>query len=131
MRKQFYSIRVGIALITALTLGACQTVKIPKIDIMKSPEFSEDASKIGRAYPKVKDAPSVPDDIRSDRLWDKDARQLQGLRGNRKRVELEPGPSKAEGKAEFNELKAKAQAYKKDDPPAGPVKGFPKYKPRR
>jgi len=112
-------------------MAGCQTVKMPKIDIMKSPEFREDAANIAKDYPRVKDAPTVPDDIRSDAQWDKDARALQNLRETSIRGEIEPGLTEAEAEAKFEALKAKAQAYKKDDPATGPVQGFPDYEPRR
>lgn len=123
--------RIGIWIVTTLLFAGCQTVKMPKIDIMKSPEFSEDAANIAKDYPRVKDAPLAPTDIRSDKQWDKDVRALQDLRDTSIRDQVEPGLSEAEAEAEFEALKAKAQAYKKDDPDTGPVEGFPDYKPRR
>ncbi len=123
--------RIGICIVTSLLLTGCQTVKMPKIDIMKSPEFSEDAENIAKDYPRVKDAPLAPTDIRSDAQWDKDARALQKLGETSVRKDVEPGLTEAEAEEEFESLKAKAQAYKKDDPATGPVEGFPDYKPRR
>ena len=67
--------------------------------------------------------------MRSAREWDKDVRVLQELQKNA--LGVEPSLSETEGDARFEALKAKAQAYKKDDPASGPVEGFPKYKPRR
>lgn len=123
--------RIRICAIACCLLAGCQTVKMPKIDIMKSPEFSEDAANIAKDYPRAKDAPLAPTDIRSDKQWDKDARALQRLRNGSIRSKVESGLSEAEAEAEFEALKAKAQAYKKDDPASGPVEGFPDYKPRR
>ncbi len=123
--------RVILVSIVALSLSACNTVKMPKIDLLKSPEFSEDAANIAKDYPKVKDAPSEPDDIRSAAQWDRDAKVLQNLRAKEAGFDLEPGPTAAESKAEFDALKAKVHAYKKDDPISGPVEGFPDYEPRR
>ncbi|MEP4051632.1 MAG: hypothetical protein ABJN22_05250 [Litorimonas sp.] len=104
---------------------------MPKIDIMKSPEFSEDAANIAKDYPRVKDAPLAPTDIRSDSQWDRDARAMLKLRETSGVAEGAPGITEAEAEAEYEALKAKAQAYKKDDPATGPVEGFPDYKPRR
>lgn len=106
---------------------------MPKIDdIMKSPTFGEDASNIGNDYPKLADAPAAPTDLRSDRQWDIDARNLQALRDDRTGTQNESGPSTAEADQQFESLKAKVQAYKKDDPASGPVQqAFPNYKPRR
>ena len=131
MTKQVLISRITLSIACALALCACQTVKMPKIDILKSPEFSEDAENISKEYPRVKDAPLAPTDIRSDAQWDDDARAMQALRENSTPIEIEPGLSRAEAQARFEVLKAKAQAYKKDDPATGPVQGFPDYKPRR
>jgi len=114
-----------------LAVSACQTVKMPKIDILKSPEFSEDAANISKEFPRVKDAPTAPDDIRSAKQWDRDARAMQALRQKRRPISAQQNLSEAEADAEFEALKARAQAYKKDDPASGPVEGFPDYKPRR
>ena len=121
--------RLVIGLSAAITLSACQTVSVPKFDFVKTPEFSEDAANIDPSFPSVDDAPEVPTDVRSAREWDKDVRVLQELQKNA--VGVEPSLSETEGDARFEALKAKAQAYKKDDPASGPVEGFPKYKPRR
>ena len=114
-----------------LMVTACQTVRMPKIDILKSPEFSEDAANISKEFPRVKDAPTAPDDIRSAKQWDRDARTMQALRQKKRPVLAQQNLSEAEADAEFEALKAKVQAYKKDDPASGPVEGFPDYKPRR
>lgn len=98
---------------------------------MKSPEFSEDAANISKEYPRVKDAPLAPTDIRSDNQWDRDARAMLKLREKNGTTGTMPGITEAEAEAEYEALKAKAQAYKKDDPATGPVEGFPDYKPRR
>jgi hypothetical protein len=104
---------------------------MPKIDIMKSPEFSEDAANINKEYPSVKDAPLAPEDIRSDAQWDRDARAMQALRDSSAPAPIEPSLTEAEAERRYEALKAKAQAYKLDDPATGPVQGFPDYEPRR
>lgn len=104
---------------------------MPKIDLMKSPEFSEDAANINTEYPRVKDAPLAPEDIRSDAQWDKDARAMQALRNSSNLAPVEPSLTDVEAENRYEELKAKAQAYKLDDPATGPVQGFPDYEPRR
>lgn len=131
MTKTALTYRIGKCFIAGLLMAGCQTVKMPKIDIMKSPEFSEEAANIAKDYPRAKDAPLAPTDIRSDEQWDKDARALQRLGDSSLRTKVEPGLTEAEAEAEFEALKEKAQAYKKDDPASGPVQGFPDYKPRR
>lgn len=104
---------------------------MPKVDLMKSPEFREDAANIDKEYPRVKDAPLAPKDIRSDAQWDKDARAMLALRNTSAAAPLEPSLTEAEAERQYEELKAKAQAYKLDDPASGPVQGFPDYEPRR
>lgn len=126
------SSRITLTLAIGLGLTACQTVKIPKVDLFKTTELSEDASSLSKEYPRVEDAPLAPTDIRSAAAWDRDARALQAFRSKvQNQAPMEPGPTKAEADVEFEALKAKAQAYKIDDPASGPVDGFPDYEPRR
>ncbi len=129
--KRTHKSRIAVAIVVCMTLAACQTVKVPKFDLIKSPEFSEDAKNIATDYPSVKDAPFEPTDIRSDAQWDKDARAMESLRDRPSGITTEAGLSASDAEARYQELKAKAQAYKKDDPATGPVQGFPPYKPRR
>jgi len=126
-----FKLRISIIAGTCYLLAGCQTVKLPMLDVVKSPEFSEDAKNIDPDYPRPMDAPPAPDDIRSDAQWDRDARSLEKLRESSIRGEMSTTITRAESEAEFETLKAKAQAYKKDDPVSGPVEGFPDYKPRR
>lgn len=129
--KRSHISRIATAMMACLAVSACQTVKMPKLDLVKSPEFSEDAANIETSYPRIKDAPFAPTDIRSAIQWDKGVEALQSLRYTASPVDAEPGLSEAEAKVLYEDLKAKAQAYKKDDPATGPVQGFPNYKPRR
>ena len=129
--KRAHISRIAVAAGVCMTLGACQTVKMPKFDLIKSPEFSEDAKNIAKDFPSTKDAPLEPKDIRSDAQWDKDARAMESLRDRPRDITTEAGLSASDAEAQYQELKAKAQAYKKDDPATGPVQGFPPYKPRR
>jgi len=132
MTKRMDNLRVAWVVSMAALLSACQTVKLPKIEnFVKSPEFSEDALKVGTDYPDIDDAPLLPSDVRSAREWDKDVRALQALRDGSGRIAAESGPSEAQAQSEFRALKAKAQAYKKDDPPGNLNFKFPNYKPRR
>ena len=123
--------RIVIGLSVVITLSACQTVSVPKFDFVKTPEFSEDAANIDPSFPKVDDAPEFPTDVRSANQWDKDVRAMQALRDGARPFGDEDTLTQAQGDARFEALKAKAQAYKKDDPASGPVDGFPKYRPRR
>jgi len=114
-----------------MALTACQTVSMPKLDFIKSPEFSADAANIATDFPKPEDAPLEPTDVRSRAQWDRDVRAIQALRKRPSRIVDQEGLTVNQGEAQYEELKAKVQAYKKDDPASGPVEGFPKYKPRR
>ena len=131
MKKPVSINRIAIGVLAAVTLSACGTVSMPKLDFIKTPEFHEDAANIDKSYPDVKDAPVVPSDVRSRAQWDKDARALDALRNVRRPVSLNQTFTEAEDEARFEQLKAKAHAYKKGDPVSGPVQGFPEYEPRR
>lgn len=131
MMKRMDILRLAMAAFATVSFSACHTVKIPKIEVAEMPEFSSDGGEIQSDIPRVKDAPPAPTNLRSDKQWDKDARALEKLRESPLNVEMEAGPTNAEGQAYFDDLKAKAQAYKKDDPATGPVQGFPEYKERR
>lgn len=97
-------------------LAGCSTVKLPKVDFLKSPEFKEDAENIG-GYPKVADAPVAPGDVRSDAAWDEAARKLMKVRADFKVPESgQPKRTDAEIEAEIKALEAKVKAYKLDDP---------------
>ena len=131
MMKRVLISRIAAAMAACVALASCQTVKMPKFDLVKSPEFSEDAANISKSFPRIKDAPLAPTNIRSDAQWDKDVRTLQALRETSSPVVSEQALTEAEAESRYETLKAKAQAYKKDDPASGPVEGFPNYKPRR
>ena len=110
-------IRITFVFAATTTLSACQTVRMPKIDIMKTPEFADDANNIGTEYPDVGEAPIAPADIRSDKQWDQDAKTIMALR------EPTPPPgdalTQAEIDARFANLVDEVQAYKEGDPPGG------------
>jgi len=134
MSKSAHQIRIATAVMLTTVLCGCQTISVPQIDIMKSPEFAEEAANFAKEkdYPAVKDAPLEPLDIRSGKEWDKDVRALQALRDGDGRLAIEPGLTDKQAANQYKKLKAKAQAYKKDDPKSGPtVQSFPKFKPRR
>ncbi len=105
-------------MVTGLILGvlpSCASLKMPNLDFIKLPEFKEDAKNIGD-YPSVADAPLAPQDIRSDKRWDKDARSLMKKRDALQPPVLPDALSDEEIEAEMQSLAAKAQAYKRDDP---------------
>ena len=105
-------------IIAAASLSACSTVKMPNLDFFKASEFEEDARNLGD-YPKISETPTAPTDVRSAALWDMEAKKLlkerddfnSGLQGV-----VEPAKSEAELARELAALRAKARAYKADDP---------------
>jgi len=66
---------MSIGVIASLMMSACSTVKVPNIDFIKFPEFLEEARNI-KDYPKVSDAPSAPEDVRSAKAWDDAAKAI-------------------------------------------------------
>lgn len=114
-----------VFLSTLIALSGCQTIKMPKLDVVKSPEFREDAANIPKSYPRVIDAPIRPEDVRSGSQWDKDAKALQRLRERTGKADPEPALTQGEIEAQFEALKSKAQSYKFDDPDGGIDTEFP------
>jgi len=105
--------------VALLTLAGCQTFKMPSLDsldIVKSPEFEEAAANIPETYPRAVDAPLEPEDIRSSKQWDKDARSLQQMQSEAIGSGLATTQSSGESEETYESLKRKAQAYKLDDP---------------
>ena len=68
----------GCMAVTALS--GCTTVRMPNLDFLKLPEFREDAVNISD-YPRVKDAPVAPTDVRSAKEWDNAAEDLIEIAG--------------------------------------------------
>lgn len=102
-----------IGLMAMLSMSGCTTVKIPKLDFVKFPEFLEEARNFD-AYPKVSEAPKPPNDLRSAEDWDQAAREIMETRGTSSQ-QLSRNVT-AMSPAEFQALKAQVRAYKLDDP---------------
>jgi len=105
-------------ILAAASLSACSTVKMPNLDFFKSSEFEEDAKNFSD-YPSVADTPSAPTDVRSAALWDSEAKKLikerDAFNAAKGQIE-EPAKSEAGLVREAAALRAKARAYKLDDP---------------
>ena len=102
-----------------MAIAGCQTFEMPSLeslDLIKSPEFAEDAENIETSFPKAVDAPLAPEDVRSSRQWDDDAASLQKLQAESQNRNLGSPDEIGESNASYEDLKAKAQAYKLDDP---------------
>ena len=121
--------RIAIGLSVTTVLCACQTVSVPKLDFVKTPEFNDEAANIDKSYPSVSDAPAAPTDVRSAAQGDNDVRELQALRDAAGPADAASSLTQSDDEARFEALKAKVQAYKKDDPVSGPAQGFPDYRP--
>ena len=95
---------------------ACQTVKMPKIDLIKLPEF-RDALESPSDYPDVADAPAAPSDVRSDAQWDRAAKEIILTRDGFV-VPDNSGQEKSDAEIaqDIDALKAEVRAYKADDP---------------
>lgn len=105
-----------LALISAFSLSACSTVKMPNLDFLDA-GFEEDARNIDQSVPSVDEAPEIPTGVRTTAEWDKSAREMINLR-DRFSVPVSPEPAVSEQEFDerFESLKSQAQAYKEDDP---------------
>ena len=65
----------SVLLCLMLLLSGCRTLQVPDFDSIKFPKFREEAEHIGD-YPEVGEAPLTPDDLKSDREWDKAANRM-------------------------------------------------------
>jgi len=109
-----------IALIlAAISLSACSTVRMPKIDILEKPEFEGEANRIGNKFPNTSEAPTAPTDIRSDKQWDTDARALMDIKDSFPEIEEVDPLTNDEVDARYDDLADKVHAYKLDDPAGG------------
>ena len=113
--------RQTLILMTALaafSLSACANVKIPKLDLIKLPDFKAESEKLGE-FPELADAPDLPEEVRNARQWDKTARDIIKIRDNF-RAPIEPDRPKTakEINREVNRLTREVNEYRADDPPA-------------
>jgi hypothetical protein len=103
-------------LLSTATLAACSTVKMPNIDFMGSSEFEEEARNIDQTIPDPRDAPPIPTDTRNAEEWDEAAKSLNAIKDGFSLPEAAEPQTAQELSNEFQNKKAKAQAYKADDP---------------
>jgi len=109
---------VAVALIlAAASLSACSTVKMPDLGLFSSSsQFEEEAKNISD-YPDVADAPAAPTGIKSAKYWDREAQKLINERDNfSPPAPVDATRTDAEIARDLEELKAKVNAYKADDP---------------
>jgi len=103
------------ALLT-LSLVGCSSVKLPKLDLLKLPEFKEESENIGD-YPNVVDAPGLPADVRSAGDWDRTAKDIIKARDS-VTPPTEPDRAKTpdEITREIDRLTQQVNEYRADDP---------------
>ena len=103
--------KILLTLISACSLSACSTVKMPNLDFLDA-GFEEDARNIDQSVPSVDEAPDIPTGVRTTAEWDKSAREMINLR-DRFTVPVSPEPAVSEQEFDerFESLKSKAQAY--------------------
>ena len=108
---------IFITAITAFSLSACASVKIPKLDLIKLPDFKAESEKLGE-FPELANAPGLPEEVRSARQWDNTARNIIKIRDNFK-APIEPDRPKTtkEINREVNRLTREVNEYRADDPP--------------
>ena len=109
-----------ITLAAAGCLSACQTVKIPEFEFMKSlADGFEEATNIGEA-PDGQNTSLSPEEIRSAEAWDTQAKALIAARDAKALPDYDFVPkTDAEIAQEKAALKARVHAYKADDPVGG------------
>lgn len=96
-------------------LAGCSTVKLPDIDFLKMTGFFDKEDKID-GFPKVSDAPELPDNMRDDAVWEAEAKKLLQKRDEFNALDNGVAKSDVEIERDIEALKAKVQAYKADDP---------------
>jgi len=106
----------SVLLCLILLLSGCRTLQVPDFDSIKFPKFREEAEHIGD-YPEVGEAPLTPDDLKSDREWDKAANRMLKTHASLETPKDYSGKkSPEEIRREIEILNAEAQEYKLDDP---------------
>ena len=107
---------ICLAVSGAIMLSACQTVSLPKMDLIKLPEFRKEIENLAK-LPEVKDAPPEPTEVKSADDWDNRAKQVIA-KGENFNPPQDYSDYKTEEQisTEIEELKSKVDAYKSDDP---------------
>ena len=112
--------RQKLVLMTALTafsLSACASVKLPKLDLIKLPDFKAETENLGD-FPNLNDAPALPEDVKTARQWDRTAREIIKIRdGFRAPIEPNRPKTAAEIDREVDRLTDAVNEYRADDPP--------------
>ena len=109
-------LKLAVLAFGLLALGGCASVKIPKIDFIKFPEFKKEAENIG-GYPDVADTPQRPTTLRSDEEWDQAAKNIIALRDQFvPPKDYEKPLTDPQVEQKIKSLHEKVEAYKADDP---------------
>ena len=110
-------LKLGGGIIVLLSVNACASIKLPSLDLIKLPEFRQDAENLGD-YPNVEDAPALPKEVGSDKLWDNRAKKIIQAR-DQFNAPIEPDRPVTDDQInqEIDRLRASVNEYRKDDPP--------------
>ena len=109
--------KLGSGVVVLLSVNACASIKLPSLDLLKLPEFREDAENLD-SYPSVEDAPALPGDVGSDKLWDNRANKIIDIRDNFNAPEEPDRPvTDDQINREIDRLTDSVNEYRKDDPP--------------
>lgn len=108
---------VLLACLIAAGLSACASVKIPKLDLIKLPDFRAESEELGE-YPAVEDAPTLPTEVRTDRQWDRVAKDIIRVRDSfNAPQEPERVTAASDIEREIDRLTDVVNEYRADDPP--------------
>ena len=100
-----------------LGLSACASIKLPKLDVLKLPEFKEESENIGD-FPDVEEVPNFPNEVKSSQAWDDQANEILSIRDNFiTPAEAERPKTEDQIYQEIDRLTESVKEYRKDDPP--------------
>ncbi|MEP6341923.1 MAG: hypothetical protein ABJ275_01295 [Maricaulaceae bacterium] len=110
-------LKFGGGVVVLLSINACASIKLPSLDLIKLPEFRQDAENLGD-YPNVEEAPALPKEVGSDSLWDSRADKIIKTR-DLFNAPTEPDRPVTDDQInqEIDRLTASVNEYRKDDPP--------------
>ena len=109
--------KLGSGIAVLLSVSACASIKLPSLDLLKLPEFKEAAENLD-GYPSVEDAPALPEDVGSDKLWDNRANKIIEIRDGFNAPEEPDRPiTEDDINREIDRLTDAVNEYRKDDPP--------------
>jgi len=120
-RRSYHAIygikHIALPAILAVTLSACASVKLPKLDLVKLPDFRKESENLGE-FPELANAPELPEGVRTAEQWDETINDIIKSRdGFNTPAEHDRAITAAEVDSEINRLTNAVNAYRADDPP--------------